>query len=59
MNKKEGKHMKIITVNDRGEKEIIQCSKIEPATLSKKSRIIVDDGERVIDIIDVIKIVEG
>lgn len=51
--------MKIITVNSQGQKEIITCSKIEPATLSKKSRIIIDDGERVIDLMDVIKIVEG
>ena len=51
--------MKIITVDKYGKKEIIQCTKIEPATLSKKSSIIVDDGKRKIDLMDVIKIVEG
>jgi len=51
--------MKIITVDEHGKKEIIQCSKIEPAILSKKCRIIIDEGERVIDLMDVIKIVEG
>lgn len=51
--------MKIITVNSQGQMETINCSKIEPATLSKKSRIIIDEGERVIDLLDVIKIVEG
>lgn len=51
--------MKIITVNSQGQMETINCSKIEPAILSKKSRIIIDEGERVIDLLDVIKIVEG
>lgn len=51
--------MKIITVDRNGQKEVITCSKIEPAVLSKKSRIIIDEGERVIDLMDVIKIVEG
>ena len=51
--------MKIITVDKYGRTEIIQCSKIEPAILSKKSRIIIDEGKRVIDLMDVIKIVEG
>jgi len=50
--------MKIVCVNDDGKTEVIKCRKIEPATLSP-GKIIVDEGERIVDIRDVIKIVEG
>lgn len=50
--------MKIIMVNDDGNVEKIKCRKIEPATLSP-GKIIVDEGEYVIDMRNIIKIVEG
>ena len=50
--------MKIVCVDDNGKVETIKCRKIEPATLSP-GKIIVDEGESIIDMRNVIKIVEG
>ena len=49
--------MKIIIIDDAGQREIIRCRKIEPATLARKSQIIVDE-DRVIDLADVVAIVD-
>ena len=48
--------MKCVLVNDEGNVEVINCKKIEPATLSP-GKIIIDEGDSVIDIRDVLKIV--
>lgn len=50
--------MKIIIVNDAGKVETIKCKKIEPATLSRDTRIIVDEGEHVINLADIIVITD-
>lgn len=49
--------MKIVCVNDEGQKEIIKCRKIEPATLAP-GKLVIDECET-IDIRNVIMIVEG
>lgn len=49
--------MKIITVNDDGKTEVIKCRKIEPAILSRKTAIIVDE-DRVIELADIVAIVD-
>lgn len=48
--------MKVIILNDKGEREVIRCKKIEPATLSR-GRIIIDE-ERTISLDDVLAIVD-
>lgn len=48
--------MKIKYVNDEGKVEVIQCRKIEPATLSN-NKLIIDEDE-VIDMRNVIKITD-
>ena len=50
--------VKIVCVNDDGKTEIVKCRKIEPATLSP-GNIIVDEGEMILNVRDVIKIVDG
>ena len=50
--------MTIVCVDDNGKVEKIKCWKIEPATLSP-GRIIVNEGESIIDICNVTAIVEG
>ena len=50
--------MKIVLIDDEGNVTSIKCRKIEPATL-REGKIIVDEGEHVIDLRDVMKIVEG
>jgi len=50
--------MKIVYVNDEGNGAVITCRKIEPATLSP-GNIIVDEGEMILDMRDVIKIIDG
>jgi len=50
--------MKIILVNDKGEVEIVKCRKIERSHLNQRN-LIIDEGERIIDISDVDRIVEG
>ena len=47
--------MKIVCVNDEGKVTIVECNKIEPATLAP-GKIIVDEDE-VIDLQNIIKIV--
>ena len=47
--------MKIIIINDAGEKEVITCRKIEPATLSR-GRLIIDE-DRAISLDDVLMII--
>ena len=49
--------MKVITVNDAGKTEVIKCRKIEPATLSRKNQVIIDE-DRVIDLADIIAIID-
>lgn len=49
--------MKIWLIDDNGKVKIVRCRKIEPATLSP-GKIIVDEDE-VVDLLDVVRIVEG
>ena len=49
--------MKIVIIDDAGNREIIRCRKIEPATLSRDRQIIVDE-DRVIDLADVLCIID-
>lgn len=49
--------MKIIYVDDDGQYVTIKCEKIEPAHLSL-GKLIVDEGEKVIDLRDVERIVD-
>ena len=56
--------MKVIFVDDAGKVEKIYCRKIEPATmainpetLKREPRLIIDEGERVIHLFDVVAIV--
>ena len=49
--------MVVIVVDDNGNVERIRCRKIEPATLNQGKLFI--DEDRLVDIRDVIKIVEG
>lgn len=51
--------MKIVYVNIEGKTAVITCQKIEPATLRSPGSIIVDEGEMVLDMRDVIKIIDG
>ena len=49
--------MVVVVVSDDGKVERIRCRKIEPATLNQGKLFL--DEERLVDIRDVIKIVEG
>lgn len=49
--------MKIIIINDNGEREIIRCRKIEPSNLSKGT-LIIDEGDYVISTDDVMAIID-
>ena len=48
--------MKIIIINDKGEREVIRCKKIEPATLSR-GRLVIDE-DHTISLDDVLAIVD-
>ena len=57
--------MKVIIINDAGDVEKIRCRKIEPATmainpeaLKRQPRLILDEGERVVNLYDVVAIVD-
>lgn len=57
--------MKVIICNDAGDIEKIRCRKIEPATaainpetLKREPRLVIDEGERVVNLLDVISIVD-
>ena len=58
-------NMKIIIINDEGKREVIRCRKIEPATmainpetLKHEPRLVIDEGERVINLFDVTTIID-
>lgn len=57
--------MKIIIIDDTGNVEKIRCNKIEPATmainpetLKREPQLIIDEGERVVHLFDVVAIVD-
>ena len=48
--------MKVIIINDDGQREVIRCRKIEPATLSR-GRVIIDE-EHTVSLDDIVAIVD-
>lgn len=57
--------MKVIIIDDAGRLETIHCSKIEPAnaavnpeTLTRQTKIIIDEGARIVDLFDVFTIID-
>ena len=56
--------MQVIIIDDAGQRETIRCRKIEPANmainpdaLANQPRIIIDDGDRIVKLYDIIAII--
>ena len=49
--------MKVIVIDDSGERHVIKARKIEPATLSRRNQVIIDE-DHVINLDDIVAIID-